>query len=302
MKKQITVFTPSYNRADTLKFLYDSLLRQSVKEFCWLIVDDGSTDQSKALVEKFIEEKLIDIKYVYQQNYGMVAAHNKAYQFIDTELSICIDSDDFLTDNALELILKEWNSLDNKNILGFVGLDVYKSGKVIGDKFPDDVKFMTFSEMIHKYKIKGDKKFVLNVEVIKNALPYPFIKGEKYPAPSYLYLMLEDKFKFKLINEPLCVVEYLPTGNSMNKKKMYFQSPNAFAEYRKLRIKKSYNFKDKVKNIIHYISSKLIARKSDIISDSPSKFLTILLFPAGIFLYFYLRSIKRNSISKNLNK
>ena len=102
----ITVFTPTYNRAYTLHKCYESLKRQTNKNFIWLIIDDGSSDNTKDLVKEWIEENKISIKYIYQDNKGMHGAHNTAYENITTELNICIDSDDYMPEDSIEKIKK----------------------------------------------------------------------------------------------------------------------------------------------------------------------------------------------------
>ena len=92
--KTLTVFTPTFNRAYTLHKCYESLRRQTSKDFVWLIIDDGSSDNTKELVESWINEKEVDIRYHYQNNKGMHGAHNTAYELIDTQINTCIDSDD----------------------------------------------------------------------------------------------------------------------------------------------------------------------------------------------------------------
>ena len=113
-KHTLTIFTPAYNRAYTLHLCYESMLRQKNKDFEWLIVDDGSTDNTKELVEKWMKaDNGFNIRYIYKENGGMHTAHNTAYENIDTELNMCIDSDDYLTDDAVEKILSFWGK--NKN-------------------------------------------------------------------------------------------------------------------------------------------------------------------------------------------
>jgi len=101
-EKRITVFTPTYNRAYILNRLYESLKKQSSKSFLWLIIDDGSTDNTEELVNAWIRENIIEIRYYKQENGGKQRAHNKAVELCDTELFICVDSDDYLTENAIE--------------------------------------------------------------------------------------------------------------------------------------------------------------------------------------------------------
>ena len=112
----VTVFTPTYNRAYTLERLYNSLVEQTNNSFVWLIVDDGSTDNTAQLVNKFIAENKINIQYHCQENAGKSQAHNKGVALCETELFVCVDSDDYLAPNAIERVTHHWNyakSLEN---------------------------------------------------------------------------------------------------------------------------------------------------------------------------------------------
>ena len=137
MNKRITVFTPSYNRADLLPNLYESLLRQNSRDFKWLVIDDGSTDNTREVVAAWIQEGKLDIQYVYKENGGLHTGYNKAIDCMDTELSICIDSDDYLTDNCIETVLKFWDENKAEDIAGLIGLDIHPDGSVIGGPLPD---------------------------------------------------------------------------------------------------------------------------------------------------------------------
>ena len=134
----LTVFTPTYNRAYILQRCYESLVRQTSKDFIWLIIDDGSTDNTKSLVDQWIKEKNeFEIKYVYKENGGMHTGHNKAYELIDTELNVCIDSDDFMPDNSVELIVDFWSKYGSNRYSGIVSLDNDDKGNIIGTKLPN---------------------------------------------------------------------------------------------------------------------------------------------------------------------
>src|SRR5690554_3364243 len=300
--KTITVFTTTYNRAHTLSFLYESLIRQTSMDFEWLVIDDGSSDNTKTLIEDWITLNEIPIRYIQQVNMGMVAGHNTAHHNIYTELNVCIDSDDYMPNNAIEIILNEWRENKREDLMGLVALDAFKSGEIIGTKLPEHIKSCTFSELLYKYKIRGDKKYVLRTDLIKRHLPYPFIEGEKFPAPSYLYLILEQKYEFLIVNKVICIVEYLPDGNSMNKLKQYKESPNAFAAYRIAKMKYAYNYNQKFRNAIHYISSKLLGDRKNIFKGSSDKLTLIFAFPFGVILYLYIKNTKQTMVNKNLNK
>lgn len=300
--KKLTIFTPTYNRAYLIPALYDSLLSQTCKDFCWLIIDDGSTDGTQALVKQWIKDGKIDIEYIYQNNKGMVGAHNTAHYKMSTELCVCIDSDDYMPADAVAEILFLWDEYGYPECAGLIGLDAYKNGSIVGDKFPKDLKECKFSELSVKYKVLGDKKFVHNRKVFNKYLPYPFIDDEKFPVTSYLYLFIEQEHKYLVFNKVFCIVEYLPDGLSMNLINQYRNSPKSFALYRIARMKYALNYKDKFKNAIHYVSSSLIAKNKRFVKESPCKCSTLFAILPGILLYLYITKTHRKSINMKLNK
>ncbi len=231
----------------------------------------------------------------------MLGAHNTAHAIIDTELAICIDSDDFMTDNSVERILDIWKIYSNdQNIAGLVGLDAYKNGSVIGDSFP--VNFPIKTKYKYVQKIKGDKKYIYRTEVLKKLGPYPTIEGEKFPAQGYLYRLIDSEYNLIAVNEVFCIVEYLPDGNSLNKLSSYLKNPNGFALHRLLLMETGDTFFEKYRNAIHYVSSCLISRNYKAIFKNKFNYLTIIASPLGIILYFYLKYKKGGSVNKNLNK
>ncbi|MPT30864.1 MAG: glycosyltransferase family 2 protein [Chryseobacterium sp.] len=299
--KDITVFTPTYNRAHLLPKLYESLKDQTSKNFKWLVIDDGSVDNTKEVVETWINENEIEIAYHFQENIGMVAAHNTAHYLMDTELCVCIDSDDHMPNNAIELILDLWDKHGYDDCAGMVGLDAYTNGNIVGTRLPD-VKECKFSELYTNYKISGDKKFVHNRKVFNKYLPYPRLGNEKFPVTSYLYLFIEQKHKLLIFNEVFCIIEYMEDGLSNNLIKQYRDSPNSFAFYRLAKMKFALNYKERFQNAIHYISSKLLGDRKSILKDSSAKLTTILAFPFGVLLYLYIKNTKKTAVNKKLNK
>ena len=135
----ITVFTPTYNRAHTLQRTYQSLCQQDCKDFIWLIVDDGSSDNTHELVEEWQKQNNgFEIQYIYKENGGMHTAHNTAYENIHTELNVCIDSDDCMALGAIRKIKDEWQRIREKGYAGIIGLDAdLNSGKIVGKGFPE---------------------------------------------------------------------------------------------------------------------------------------------------------------------
>lgn len=296
MDKLITIFTPTYNRAYTIHKCYESLKRQTCKEFEWLIIDDGSTDNTRELIEVWINEtKEFKISYIYQENQGMHGAHNTAYENITTELNVCIDSDDYMPHDAIEKIKNAWEKVRNdKNISGIAGLDAYENGDIIGMKFPDDLKRSTLFDFFYNKGIKGDKKLVYRTELTKK-YPYPVYKEEKYVGLAYKYYKLDEEYELALINDVLCIVEYMEDGSSLNMFKQYRKNPIGWCFYRVENLKLSKgSLKYKIIQCIHYVSSSILSKNKRFLLESPNKVLTILSIPLGLALYFYILFKTRN--------
>jgi len=287
--KKLTVFTPAFNRAYCINQLYDSLLSQTKKDFIWLVVDDGSTDNTKELINKWQKEKKIDIQYIYQENQGMHGAHNTAYANIDTELNVCIDSDDFMTDNAVELILDKWKTVEDKtDVAGIVGLDMDKKGNIIGSKIPDNIKYSTLYDIYNVHKSKGDKKLVLRTEIIKKYPKYPLFENESFVPLGTLYRMIDQDYKLACLNEALCVVEYMADGSTLNIYKQYRKHPRGFRYARKIYLTYVKGLNMQVKNVLHYISSTLFIGDFRFFKNNPKKELTFLLLPLGFLFHLYI--------------
>lgn len=294
MKKTLTIFTPAYNRAYTLHKCYESLKNQTNKDFKWLVIDDGSTDNTKELVYKWKEKADFEITYIYKDNGGMHTAHNTAYENIDTELNVCIDSDDYMANDAVDIIVKEWKRVKNNKLAGLGALNIFESGKVIGTQFPEGVYSSKYFDIYNKHGVSGDKKFVYRTELTRK-FPYPEYAGEKYIGLDYKYKKLDEKYELALINKVVCVVEYMDDGSSKNMLKQYRNNPRGWCFFRLENLKiPNTSLKYKFKEYIHYVSSSLILKEKNFLQGVPSKGLAILAFPFGYILQKYIL-IKTNS-------
>ena len=288
MDKTLTIFTPAYNRAYTLHKCYESLKRQTNKNFKWMIIDDGSTDNTVDLVAKWKEKSDFEIIYIYKKNGGMHTAHNTAYQNIDTELNVCIDSDDYLTDDAVEIIVSEWEKVKSEKLAGLGALNVFESGEIIGSKFPENIKLSKYFDIYNKYGVVGDKKFIYRTELIKK-FPYPEYEGEKYVGLDYKYKKLDEEYELALINKVVCVVEYMEDGSSKNMLRQYRNNPRGWCFFRVENLKiPNTSLKFKFKESIHYVSSSLMIKDNNLFQMTPYKSLAILAFPFGYLLKVYI--------------
>ena len=291
MAKTLTIFTPAYNRAYTLHLGYEALLRQTCQDFEWLIIDDGSTDNTRELVAGWIKENKIPIRYHYQENQGMHGAHNTAYRLITTELNTCIDSDDYMPDDAVEKIVTFWKKYGSNQVAGIIGLDADFQGNIIGTTFTEE---QTTLGGFYAQGGKGDKKMIYRTEIINQYPEYPLFKGEKYVSLGYKYELIDQDYSLLTLNEVLVKVEYRPDGSSMNMFRQYIKNPQGFAFIRKSSMQLAPTAKRRFMEAIHYVSSSLILKNKRFLQESPKKFLTLCAIPFGIALYLFIRFKTRN--------
>lgn len=299
--RTLTVFTPTYNRADLLHRGYAAMCRQTSTDCCWLIIDDGSTDSTSDLVKSWlIEESLcvidggfegyavdapwLHIRYCYKENGGLHTGYNKAIELMDTELCVCIDSDDYIPDDAVEIILKNWEICKVKGLIGIIGRDYSLDGKPIGGPLPK-VESAYMIELMDKYHHVGDKKIVMRVDFLKQISPMPTYENEKNFNPIYMMLQLDQFGKYLLIEENLCFVDYQETGMAANIYKQFVNSPNSFCALRSLYVSLEHTtWKFKLKNLVHLSSSSFIAKDFSWIEKCKYPLLAYLLSPIGFLL------------------
>ena len=286
----LTIFTPAYNRANTISRTYKSLLRQDCKNFIWLVVDDGSTDNTAELIKKWQSmDNGFEIKYIYKENGGMHTAHNTAYQNIDTELNTCIDSDDSLSAGAVRKILDKWSIVKDLGYAGIIALDAdMNTGEVIGDSFPDEMSETTLVGFYASGRT-GDKKLIYRTDIINKYPPYPEFKDEKYVSFAYKYRLVDQDYKLAVLNEVVCDVEYQADGSSNSMYKQYLRNPKGFAFWRKVCMQYHESRKRTIVDCIHYVSSSIIAKNKHFIKESPKKVMTVLAIPFGALLTVYIK-------------
>lgn len=289
--KTLTIFTPTYNRATTLVRTYESLCCQTCKDFEWLIIDDGSTDETADIVNKWTVENKIVIRYFKKENGGLHTGYIKAFELIETELNVCIDSDDYMPNDGVQKIIDIWDrhGRGHNEIVGIIGLDfIHNTKKAIGGNFPDIDTKLHFYEMQQVHH--GDTKQVVRTDLIKKIEPMMSFPPEKNFNPVYYFWMLDYYGKYIVTNDNLCFVDYQSSGMSANIFYQYRNSPRSFAQYRRYYMSLPWMSTSKnFRNAIHYVSSCIFSRQWNGIRTSPKKILTILVIIPGIILNLYIR-------------
>lgn len=228
----ITIFTPTYNRVYTLSALYDSLCRQTCSDFEWLIVDDGSTDATEELIQSYIAEGKLDIRYIKQSNGGKHRAINRGVAEAQGKLFFIVDSDDYLTENAVERVMFHWKNVPDKRLFaGVSGLKMTPNQAPVarlGATY--DILDCTMIDYRYKYKCWGDGAEVYRTDVLRE-YPFPEIPGEKFVPEALIWLRIAQKYCIRYFYEPIYVCEYLPDGYTNNFKKNLKANPEGFLLY-----------------------------------------------------------------------
>ena len=223
----ITVFTPTYNRAYIIPNLYRSLCNQTNQEFEWLVVDDGSVDNTEFLLSSFITENKIRIRYIKQINGGKHRAINRGVQEAQGELFFIVDSDDQLADNAIERVSYHYAGVKNDSSFGGVGgMRAYFSGERIGGEANFDKLDCTLLELRYLYGVRGDLAEIYKTSVLKE-FPFPEIDGEKFCPEALVWYGIAQKYKLRFFNEKIYLCEYLSDGLTAKILKIRKQSPIA---------------------------------------------------------------------------
>jgi len=290
--KTLTVITTTYNRSYCLGQVFESLLKQTSDDFVWLIVDDGSTDNTKELVESWKDNGKFEIRYFYKANGGMHTARNLAYEKVDTELNVIIDSDDWLTDNSVEIIVDYWKKHGGVKYYGLITNNIDTIGNLIGSPLPSSVFSARHRDLVEKYHVHGDKKIVLRSELSK-LYPFPEFEGEKFYPASYKYRKLDQDYELLILDKATCVVDYNEDSMSYDKYAQYRTCSKGFAHFRNEMIRIYKSPKYIVREMIHYIAESKLAGNKHYIKESAKPFVAFLCYPFGCALYYYLTNTKK---------
>ncbi|WP_370635842.1 glycosyltransferase family 2 protein [Paralcaligenes sp. KSB-10] len=212
-----TVLTPSYNRADTLGRVYASLCGQSFQDFEWLVVDDGSTDNTRARVLQWQQEARFPVRYAWQPNQHKKTAFNHGVREAQGELIVALDSDDSLDADALDAMARAWSGIspqDRPRFVAVTGLCARPDGGIVGDRFPEDVLDASVLDMTFKYRVRGEKFGCMRTEVLRQ-FPFPDEIPGFVPESLVWRAMARAGFQTRFVNQVFRVYYDSPDSLSM---------------------------------------------------------------------------------------
>lgn len=291
MDKRITIFTPTYNRDYILPRLYSSLCEQTCSAFVWLIVDDGSSDDTPSLVRKWQKEGLIDILYHLQPNGGKMRAHNQGVRLCETPLFMCVDSDDYLcSPTVVGDVLAYWDrhreQVERQQVCGL--LSYRKMIPDMGGVFVDDVQLCTMADIYAK-GFKGETTPIFKTDVLLQH-PFPEIEGEKFITEDIVFDQLSLRYRFLLFPYFTQVCEYRQDGYTRNGWDVLYKNPKGYRMYYNQLVVNGR--KDLVYHMQMYIACSLLAADGKTFSASGRKMLMLLLYPLGLYQYYKLKRRK----------
>lgn len=290
--KTITIITPTYNRKHELESAFESLKRQTVQDFEWMIIDDGSTDNTDKLVEEMKKESKFPIYYKYQKNQGKHVALNVAFRTAKTELLMILDSDDILVEIAVEQILEVHKKYkDNEKIAGYV----FQKGKInnplekMASEFKEEEFIDNYNSYIINKGIKGDKEEIFKTKII-NKFQYPQYENETFLGEGVLWSKIGHQYDMVFCNKIIYLCEYLSQGLTKSGRKLRMKNPNGGKYHAEEYLDKHYSSKVRLKNAILYlIYSKVLNEQfKKILKQRKEKILLLIAkLPSEVLYYMW---------------
>lgn len=282
----ITVITPTYNRKHTISKCYDSLINQTNKDFEWLVVDDGSIDNTKKTIDKFKKENKIDIKYIYKENGGKHTALNVGIKKAKGDLVLILDSDDYLRNDAIELVYKYWKKYHkNKKLCGMTFLRKLSNPFYKDKMFEECVSNMI--EFKYNNNYLADMCEVMRTDVLKK-YPYPEFEKERFLSEVIVTGEIAKKYDTAYIPIEIYYTEYLDDGLSKNWFRLVVNNPLGARANNIMFMDKRFKFSIRLKNCIMFNVFSFIAHKK-IIKETKMKFFAVLFYIPSFLVALYLK-------------
>lgn len=288
---KLTILTTTYNRLSTLKRLYESLLNQTCLDFQWLVIDDGSTDDTSAFFKKINKNTPFLIEYKYKENGGKHTAINYAKPYIEGQYFTIVDSDDFLSDNAVDYIIKMWAKYNpNPNIGGIT----FQRGNVDGKPLDNSIVgeyVSTFSEASNNGMHSDHFETVRSILFKK--FTFPVYKGEKFIAEGAMWYLVTKNYKIVYSDKVLYYCKYLDDGYTKKGKKLQLENPQGSRWHAKVLLdNENFKFSIRYKQAILFCTYNKWLKNSffeTIKKDNNKKYLLLAWLPADMIYFTWKR-------------
>lgn len=289
----ITIFTPTYNRGYTLPRLYQSLIKQTEGDFEWLIVDDGSVDNTEDVVRRFIDEGILKIEYYKVSNSGKHSAINFGVKKAKGSLFFIVDSDDWLASQAVERILYHFSRIESdEQFAGVVGLRAFENGERVGGEINFDILDCSYLELRYVRKIKGDMVEVFKTDILRQ-YAFPAFQNEKFCPEALVWNRIGRTYKMRHFCEKVGFCEYLPDGLTAKITRLRMESPEASLLYYSELYRMPVPVGQKIKAAINYWRFSYNSKRNYLSKLKQIGWETLGLMPVGYILY------KRDCINEN---
>ena len=298
-----TVFTPTFNRCDLLARTYESLCEQTFQDFEWLIVDDGSTDDTLRRVQAWQQAARFSIRYIYQHNSGKHRAHNRAIAQAAGELFAVLDSDDTLVPRAIERLIFHWNSIPEPERIRFSGVSclcVEPGGRLVGRTYPTQALECRHYEMESVHRVSGEKWGCHRTAILRQ-FEFPDIADEKYCPEGIVWNRIARNYFVRHVNEALRVYRRHSGSMTVRPFRTLMDSPRYARMFYRECLDLEAPTAWRCKKAVNYVRYSLHAGVNlwHAVADSAAPVLTALLAPAGGL--YYLRDILRRRNAGSLD-
>lgn len=286
----LTVFTPAYNRAGMLPRLYQSLCEQTNKDFEWLIIDDGSTDETTAVIQSFADEQKLNIRYYKKENGGKHTAHNLALELAAGEWFLCVDSDDLLAADAVAKLVEKFAKLNEEK-----GVIAYKedlNGTLLSDPFPEEIQKAQMYRLASDYGCRGEFSLAFQTAFARE-FPFPVFAGERFVTESVIYDQMDQHGQFALLPAVLTLCEYQQDGYSSDATKLMKKNPSGYCLYFLQRIDLHRSVKQRIVHAGKYWCFRWICKRSELRYQGNHKILVAVSVIPGIFFRVYYKLFRR---------
>lgn len=288
----LSIVTPTYNRADLLPRLYKSLVEQNSNDFEWIVVDDGSSDNTEELINSYIKEDKFKITYIRKANGGKHTAYNLGVNSSNGDLVICVDSDDLMAKNSIEIIKMHLNKISTlASCAGFVAKKKDIDGTKMNFDLPDN-KTINLYDLETVFNCAGDKCFIVKSDIAKDNI-FPFVENERFFPEGYMWDMIGNKYSFYSINEVINECEYQEDGYSNNYLKLMLNNPTGFKAFLSQRIDMAKSLPERLGYASRYNAFKILSKKNVFNYKGRHKFTTFISYPIGVLFCVYYNLKKR---------